>query len=471
MSDIYLDFFPLDNAGSVFPGQNSNRWSNVFRLSVKLDREIIPEILRDALENTLKRIPTLKVRMRNGFFRNYYEENKEPCPISHDVKNFCYRINFRENNGYLLRIYYHRKRISVDFYHALCDGHGGTVFLLTLAGEYLRAEGLSIKTNRFVLDTNDRISKQEAEDAYLRYCAKDSSANLTDPRAYHKKGTALPPHMSGYTAVTMSFDSFHKLSKSLGVTVTELLAAIMLDIHYRKQLQSGKIRKPVSVQIPVNLRKFFPSDTLRNFVLCVTVRIDGRKKEYTFPEILESVSSQLRHINNEKAHSAYITRTVKIGAQAIRAVPLVIKNLIIKIGFLFGAEYSTSVLISNLGSVELPEGMKDHVENLSFYTGPGLVNGARCGVACIGDSLTFTFSNRYKEDDTERDFLTRLSQMGITTLVATNRDTDFSDIKGVTPGDKNAYSDEAFIPSKKNQTKLKKYDMSLKERLRRYFYF
>ncbi len=471
MTETPFGWLPLDNAGKVFPGQNSGRWSNVFRLSLKLDREIKPDILKDALDSTLERIPTLRVRMRNGFFWNYCEINKETCPVSHDIKNFCYRINFRENNGYLIRVYYHLNCISVDFYHAVCDGHGGTVFLLTLAGEYLRSEGLDIKTNRFVLDTNDRISKHEAEDAYLRYCAKDSKANLTESRVYHKKGTALPPHMSGYTAVTMSFDSFHKLSKSLGVTVTEHLAAIMLDIHYRKQLQSGKIRKPVSVQIPVNLRKFFPSDTLRNFVLCVTVKIDGRKKEYTFPEILESVSSQLRHINNKKAHSAYITRTVKIGTQAIRPVPLVIKNLIIGIGFLFGAEYSTSVLISNLGPVELPEGMKEYVKNFSFYTGPGLVNGARCGVACIGDSLTFTFSNRYKEDDIERDFLTRLSEMGITTLVETNRDADFSDIRGVTPGDKNAYSDEVFIPSKKNQTKPKKYDMSLKERLRRYFYF
>lgn len=471
MADIPFEYIPLDNAGQVFPGQNSARWSNMYRLSVRLDREIRPDMLKVALERTLDRVPTLKVRMRKGFFHNYFEVNRENCPINHDIKNFCYRINYKENNGYLLRVYYSGKSISVDFYHALCDATGGSVFILTLAGEYLRLEGVDTATNNFVLDVNAAMSKEEAEDAYLRYCSKDTKASLTDARAYHRKGTPLPRHTCNYTTVFMSFEKLHAISKGYGVTVTELFAAVMLDVMLKKQRLEGKIQKPVSVQIPVNLRKFFPSGTLRNFVLCVLVSIDGRKKEYTFTEILESVSSQLRRINNKKAHGAYISNTVKLGYTVLRPVPRFIKNTITKIGFLFGAEYSTSVLISNLGSVELPEGMKEHVENLSFYTGPGLVNGARCGVACIGDTLAYTFSNRYKEVDTERDFLTRLSQMGITTLVETNRDTDFSDIKGVTPGDKNAYSDEAFIPSKKNHTKLKKYDISLKERLRRYFDF
>ena len=471
MPEKNLLWLPLDTAGTVFPGQNSKRWSNVFRLSVDLGQKINPEILKTALSNTLDRFPSLKVRIRFGFFTNYYESNNAECPIRTDIGNFCYRISFKENNGYLLRVFYRGSRISVDFYHALCDGHGGTVFILTLAGEYLRLCGCDITSNRFVLDTKARSTDDETEDAYLRYCGKDSKASLTDKRAYHKKGTPLPLHMCSYTTVFMSFEAVHALSKGYGVTVTELFAAILADIHYRKKLQQGKSRRPVSIQIPVNLRKFFPSDTLRNFVLCVTVSINSRKDEYTFEEILEAVSSTLRKINNKKAHAAYISRTVKVGVRAIRFVPVRLKNLIVRTGFLFGAEYSTTALLSNLGPVELPEGMKEHVENLSFYTGPGLVNGARCGVACIGDSLTFTFSNRYKEDDIERDFLTRLSQMGISTLVETNRDTDFSDIRGVTPGDKNAYSDETFIPSGNNQTRLKKYDMSLKERLRRYFYF
>ena len=469
MSERAFDYLTLDNAGSVFPGQNSSRWSNVFRLSVDIGREVEPDILDKALENTLVRFPSLKVRMRYGFFSNYFEPNQAPCPINKDISNFCYRIGLKENNGYLFRVYYRKSRISIDFYHALCDGHGGTVFILTLAGEYLRLKGESISFNRYVLDTEAAASAEELEDAYIRYCGDDASASLTDPTAYHKKGTALPPHITHYTTVFMPFSRLHILSKELGVTVTELFAAILAEIHYRKQLQKyGRMKKPVSVQIPVNLRKFFPSDTLRNFVLCVTVRLDKRKEEYTFEEILQTVSSQLRKVNGKQAHGAYITRTVKIGAKAIRYVPVRIKNLIIKIGFMFGAEYSTSVLISNLGPVRLPEEMQKHISSLTFYTGPGLVNGARCGVACIGDRLAITFSNCYKEDDIERDFLMKLSALGIETTVETNRETDFGNIEGVTVDDREAYSDVAFIPGRFSAA-LPKYKLSFGKRIKRYF--
>lgn len=469
MTETAFEYLPLDNAGSVFPGQNSSRWSNVFRLSVDIGQKIDPDTLRRALESALKRIPSMRVRMRYGFFCNYLEPNKEECPINEDIANFCYRINFKENNGYLFRVYYRKSRISVDFYHALCDGHSGTVFIYTLIGEYLRLKGETISSGKFVLDTKAEETAEELEDAYLRYCGSDSNASLTDPKVYHKKGVALPPFFTNYTAVFMSFKELHQISKALGVTVTELFAAILMEIHYRDQLKKGKMKKPVSVQIPVNLRGFFPSESLRNFVLCVLVRLDKRKEEYTFEEILKEVSTQLRAVNNKKAHQAYITSTVKLGARALKYIPVRLKNLFIKIGFMFGAEYSTSTLLSNLGYIDLPEDIRPHIKSMSFYTGPGLVNGARCGVACAGDRLVITFSDRYDEDEVERAFIKKLSELGVNTLVETNRDTRFGDIEGVTDGDEDAYSDMAFIPSSTRFKRLPRYKMSLKERISRYF--
>ena len=37
------NWFKLDNAAKIFPGQNSRSWSNVFRLSVELKEEVDPE--------------------------------------------------------------------------------------------------------------------------------------------------------------------------------------------------------------------------------------------------------------------------------------------------------------------------------------------------------------------------------------------------------------------------------------------
>ena len=136
-----FDWFRLDNAAKIFPGQNTDSWSNVFRLSIRLKEDVDKDVLQTALEHTLVRIPSFNVRIRKGFFWHYFERNPNKAEVLPDIKNPCYRIKFKENNGFLFRVYYLGRNVSVDVYHALCDGYGATVFLSTLVGEYLRLKG------------------------------------------------------------------------------------------------------------------------------------------------------------------------------------------------------------------------------------------------------------------------------------------------------------------------------------------
>ncbi len=471
MENNSLRWIKLDNAGKIFPGQNTRRWSNVFRLGVELKEEIDPEILKEALKITLERIPSLKVRMKKGFFWNYFEINDMECPVNPDIKNHCYRINFKENNGFLFRIYYHHNRICIDFYHSLCDGYGGAVFISTLAGHYLRLKGCSVSHNKFVLDVNEKPKDEELEDAYLRYSSSKAKYVSDETRVYHKRGTKLPLHLCNYTVCTMSLEKLRSLSKSYGVTITELFAAILLDIHYRKQLSEGKTNKEVSVQIPVNLRKAFPSNTLRNFVLCLMVKINPEMGKYTFEEILKTVSHQLKLVNDAKALDSLMTRNVNIEKKAVKYVPLVLKNFFVGLGFRVNAEFSTSVLISNLGVITLPEDMEEYVERFFFFTGSGLVNGARCGVVTFGDKVVFTFSNRYKEDDVEKEFFRRLGELGIPVTVTTNRGDVFANINNVSEEKDCPYPDRVFVPtSKDRQTKSGNHKIHFSEWFERVFH-
>ena len=438
--------FELDNAGTVFPGQNIPTWSNTFRVSVELKEEIDEKILKAALDKVLVRLPGFKVRMRRGIFRNFFEENTEDCPVRRDISNFCYRYNGREDNGYLFRVFYYGRKISLDVYHALCDGYGASVFLCTLAGEYLRLKGYGISTNEYVLDTNAKPFAEETEDSYKKYADSTVKYNYPSDWVYHRRGTKLPDHITNYTVGTMPFSQLHKISKSYGVTVTELLAAILVEIHYKKMLAEGK-NKAVSAQIPVNLRKAFPSRTLRNFVLCLRAWIEPSDKIYTFEEILKRVSSMLREANKAEILNSMMTRNVKMETKTTAFLPTDLKNLFIGIGFHLTAEKSTSVLISNLGNIVFPEDMRPYVERFFLYTGPGLVNGARCGAASCADNFSFTFSNCYKEGDIEREFFTRLTDMGIDVTVETNRRAEavrWAELFGI--GDEKAYSDEIYIP-------------------------
>lgn len=423
MKNTSFDWFKLDNAAKIFPGQNSRTWSNVFRIGVQLKKEIDPEVLLLALKATLKRMPSFNVRIRRGLFWYYFEKNPNEPTVLPDIKNPCYRIKFKENKGFLFRVFYRGDRINVDVYHALCDGYGASVFLFTLTGEYLRLMGEEVQYNQFVLDTKESPRDSEVEDSYSRYADSKVPYDRKDKWVYHAKGTKMPMHMTNFTVGVMSFKEIHSVAKSYGATVTEFLAALLMDIHYRKQLRENKKQREICVQIPVNLRKAFPSETLRNFVLCLRVKMDPKLGDYTFEEIVRSVSLQLRLANDPKLINSLMTQNMKLERNPVtKYLPLPIKDLGVAVSFLITAEETTSTLISNLGAIRLPESVEKHVEKAMLFTGPGKVNGARCGVASVGDKLAFTFSNCYEESDIERDFFTRLVKMGIHIKIESNRD-------------------------------------------------
>lgn len=418
-----FDWFRLDNAAKIFPGQNSNTWSNIYRISVRLTEDVDKDTLQTALEATLRRIPSFNVRIRKGFFWHNFERNPNTPAVLPDIKNPCYRIKFKENDGFLFRVYYRGRNISVDVYHALCDGYGAAVFLSTLTGEYLRLKGKDVHYNDFVLDINEEPKKEEIEDAYLKYASSKVTFKRGDKFIYHAVGTKVPRHMNNFTSGEMSFKELHTISKSYGVTVTELLATLLLDIHYQKQKREQKKQKEVCIQIPVNLRKAFPSKTLRNFVLCLRVKIDPNYGEYTFEELLRTVSLQLRLANDPKLINSMMTQNLKLERNPVmKFLPLPVKDLGIAISFIITGEQTTTSLLSNVGPVPLPEGVSENVEKLTLFTGAGKLNGARCGVISHGDKMVFTFSNCYEDRDIEREFYTRLVKMGVHVKIESNRE-------------------------------------------------
>ena len=65
-------------------------------------------------------------------------------------------------------------------------------------------------------------------------------------------------------------------------------------------LMSYYASKYVRIAMPVNLRRFFPSKTLRNFITMVYPSIDPRLGDYTFEEIVTQVHHYMRYYINSK---------------------------------------------------------------------------------------------------------------------------------------------------------------------------
>ncbi len=417
-------WYRLDNAAKVFPGQNSSSWSNVFRLSATLTEKIDPELLEKALEMMMPRFPSFDVRMRAGFFWHYLEKNPYGAPpVMQDIANPCQRFRWKENNGYLFKVYYYENRVSVEFYHSITDGFGGTRFFMTLLAVYLRLTGKDISNGEAVLDINEKPREGELEDSYSKYCYSKVKAKRIEKFAYRFKGERLPKHFLNVTTGYMPVSAVKEKAAEYGVTVTEYLAAVLLWVMYNMQKQEENNReKPVGIQIPVNVRSFFGSETLRNFMLCYSFQIDPKMGEYTLPEIIKQLSLYLRFINNEKELRAMMHGNMGIEKNPVmKIIPSVLKDFGVSVVYKIAGEKATSCLLTNVGVLKAPKEMEQYIEKLVLITGPAMINGARCGSLSYKGTLAFTVSNIYKDPKIQREFFTTLVKLGIPVKIESNR--------------------------------------------------
>lgn len=115
-------WYRLDNAGILYSALQREEYSAIYRFSALMTEPVRPAALQNAIDRVLPRFPSFAVRIRRGLFWYYLEPNTAPGPfLKADVANPCQPVRFREDNGWLVRFYYYRNRISLEVFHALSD--------------------------------------------------------------------------------------------------------------------------------------------------------------------------------------------------------------------------------------------------------------------------------------------------------------------------------------------------------------
>lgn len=416
-------WYKLDNAARIYPAIRSRKWSSVFRLSVTLAEPVQPVLLQQALGITLQRIPVFAVKMKPGLFWHYLERGREKPLVQQDVADPCVRM-FGGTDNYLFRVRYYDRRIALEIFHSLTDGNGGLVFLKTLTAEYLKLCGHAIPATHGVLDTAEEPKPEETEDSFFRHANLNMLASRKEQRAYHVPGTDLPPHMVNIVTGRIPVDRVLAEAKKRGVTLTEYLAGAYLYVLYSIQKAEGRrLRKPVKLSIPVNLRRFYGSTTLRNFSSYVNASIDGRYGDYTFEEVVKHVHHFLRLEVTEKLLNARLASNVKAQMNPfLRATPLFVKNWALFMVFQFVGEAIFSSTMTNLGAIDVPDEMKPHVRHFDFMLGPPRYNKVGCAVASYDGTLSVTFTRTIRESFVEREFFSFLVRQGIPVKISSNQE-------------------------------------------------
>ena len=368
-----LRWMSLDNAAKIFPAARRRNWSNLFRLSATLNEDVDKEVLQTALDVTVRRFPSIAVRVRSGVFWYYLEEIPEAPKIMDEKPYPLSRMVFDDIRKCAFRVIIYGKRIAVEFFHALTDGNGGLVFLKTLISEYLYQKyGERVPLGNGVLDRLEEPNEKELEDSFFKYAGKHA-ASRADKDAFKISGKREADGFRTNTTFVLDSDYVVSEAKARGVTVTAYLVSLLITATQRvqeKRVCRSSRYAPVKVLVPVNLRKIFPSETLRNFVLYATPGIDPRYGEYTFDELCQIVSHQMKLQITEKNMAAMIAANVSSEKNILlRIVPLFVKNFVMKMIFNAVGERKSCFSFSNLGVVSMPEEFSSHVDRMDFVLG------------------------------------------------------------------------------------------------------
>ena len=415
----------LDNAAKIYPAALRKKWSNVFRLSATLSEPVDRDVLRAALDVTLRRFPSIGVRLRKGIFWFYLERVPEVPEITEEQSYPLVHMSYASIRECAFRVVVYKNRIAVELFHALTDGTGGMIFLKTLLAEYLsRKYGISVPNTDGVLCRMDEPSPEELEDSFIKN-AGTVSAGRKEATAHRLTGTTEPDGFVHLTTFMLDAAEVKARAHEYSATVTEFLTAAMMQAILR--LQAEKVphrsrRKPVKVLVPVNLRSLFPSKTLRNFALFITPELDPKLGDYSFDEICKAVHHRMGIDNTAKQMSMKIAANVNSEKSPIlKVMPLFVKNAAMKAVFDAVGERKSCLCMSNLGNVRLPEVMRQYVTRMDFIIGVPSCSAYNCALLSYGGTTYINLVRSIEEPELEMHFYKVLRELGIHVKVESNQ--------------------------------------------------
>ncbi len=418
------DWVRLDNAAKIYPAASSRKWSSGFRYSATLTEPVDPAALQQALERLRGRFPIFFMRLRRGLFWYYLEQGDGCPPVVPELPYPCAPLTPRQNGGFSFRVLWYRNRIAAEFFHVIADGMGGLTFFKTLVAEYLTLRGSAdIPRGDDIFSCEEPYTRAETEDSFLRY-AGGTSLSRAESSAWHMSGTREGDGFVHVTTGLMPAAVLAAKAREYRASVNTFLVAVALEALLAIQESEGlprRFRKPVKVCVPINLRRMFPSRTLRNFSSFVNPGVDPRLGSYTFEELIAAVYHYMGANTSRQLLGARFSSNVLSEKNALlRFTPLVLKDLVLKLAFVSFGDTKSSTTITNVGVVTLPPEMEARVSRLELVLGPLNVNPISCAVLTYRDTLAFNVVRTIREPRFEREFFTRLVKLGIPVRIESN---------------------------------------------------
>lgn len=399
MEAKYSKWRKLDNAALAFPMVTGKDDTRVFRFYCELKETVDETTLQEALDQTMKTYPLFQAVLRKGLFWFYLEHREIRPVVREETKPPCSRLYIPDKKSLLFEVTYYQNRINFEVFHALTDGTGAMHFLQELVQNYLILRHPSAGLPR--IDTTKEMTRgvQEEDSFSQYYSSKAPRDKEKKPDAVRLKGEKLLHEDMRITELEIPVDELHKKAKAHGVSITVYVAAVML-CAIAEQVPKSRKNRPITLMIPVNLRNFFPSQSMTNFFGWIEA---GHTFEdgTTFEDVLQDVRAQFEKELVKERMAMRMNGYVRLEKNPLlRAVPLELKKGFLMVGANLGSRCITAVY-SNIGIVRFPEQYQDYIRQFGFFAS---TNGLQLCSCSFGNKMVLGFTSKLPDDSIPRSF-------------------------------------------------------------------
>lgn len=417
-SSKYVEWSRLDNASKIFPATWSLKDPKVFRITCELTEDVKPQLLQAALDDTVEDIPVYKSVLRRGMFW-YYLEKSDIRPIAKlEATPVCAPIYTGQKDNLLFRVSYFKSRINLEVFHALSDGAGALRFFQALIIRYLTLidKGAFQDTAAVGSASLSGLMDDSFSKHFIGGGSKKNGSNPKDAEAYQIHGTRFPDKRMSLVEGSMSakrvLDEAHKHN----VTLTAFLASLFV-YAIGKEMQACGRKHPVVLTIPVNLRQYYESVTVRNFFSLITISYHLDNGSNNLNTVIQDVNEALKKALTVERLDARANKLMALEQNALaRIIPLSAKDVILR-RFANRSVRNTTSTVSNIGKISMPPEYAPRIRQFSVCTSALRPQMALCS---YGDRLVISITSPYRETEIQRHFFRLLANAQIEIELSSN---------------------------------------------------
>ena len=170
------------------------------------------------------------------------------------------------------------------------------------------------------------------------------------------------------------------------------------------------------IQLPVNMRRYYESRTLRNFSLYANIRM-SIEDITTVDGILPEVSRQIKEGIGDEKMQEMMNAAVKL-VRSVRLVPLFIKCPVARLIYGFLGDRAFTTTLSNLGVVEVPGEMGEHIRKMDFVLGTVALARAACSMVTVNGVATLSVAKLTTDPSFEERLYALLKETGLNIRVS-----------------------------------------------------